>query len=283
LKFDPDNPREHNPRNIGMIADSLQEVGPGRSILIDENNVIIAGNGTVEAAAQVGITKVRIVDIPDDEILARRWTTKTDAQKRRGSLYDNRTTDLSDWNREQMEALREESMLERLFTDEEMAHLFRDPTQIQVDPGSGGDDFEEEPDERQTRVRPGDIWQVGVHSVACMDSTNPATLPRLVGRERGGVVGIFTSPPYAEQRASHYESIPEEEYLDWWMPVQVAAHQILQDDGSFFINIKAHAQGGERSLYVMDLIAAMKRRWGWHFVDELCWLRRSARGSGPTD
>ena len=47
---DPRNAREHNPRNIGMIVDSLHQVGAARSIVIDENNVILAGNGVVEAA-----------------------------------------------------------------------------------------------------------------------------------------------------------------------------------------------------------------------------------------
>src|SRR4051794_39967590 len=41
LVEDPDNRRAHTPRNIGMIADSLQAVGVGRSIVIDEKNQLI--------------------------------------------------------------------------------------------------------------------------------------------------------------------------------------------------------------------------------------------------
>jgi len=60
---------------------------------------------------------------------------------------------------------------------------------------------------------------------------------------------------------------------------------LLADDGSYFLNIKPHADDGERSLYVMDLVIAHKRQWGWRFVDELCW-RKTDNGvpaAGETD
>lgn len=48
---DPENRRKHNPRNLAMVAESLQQVGAARSIVIDENDVILAGNGVAAAAA----------------------------------------------------------------------------------------------------------------------------------------------------------------------------------------------------------------------------------------
>jgi DNA modification methylase len=39
------------------------------------------------------------------------------------------------------------------------------------------------------------------------------------------------------------------------------------------LNIKEHAEAGERSLYVMDLVIAHKRQWGWRFVDTFCWRK----------
>src|SRR5690349_25083987 len=61
LTPDPANARQHNPRNVGMIQDALQEVGAARSIVIDEAGTILAGNATVEAAAAAGITRVQVV------------------------------------------------------------------------------------------------------------------------------------------------------------------------------------------------------------------------------
>ncbi len=70
LKPDSANARKHNPRNIGMIVDSLQEVGASRSIVIDEDDNILAGNGTIEAAAEAGITRLKVVEADGNEIIA---------------------------------------------------------------------------------------------------------------------------------------------------------------------------------------------------------------------
>jgi hypothetical protein len=48
---DPDNARLHTPRNIGVIEDSMQTDGAGRSILVDQDGVTIAGAGAWEAVA----------------------------------------------------------------------------------------------------------------------------------------------------------------------------------------------------------------------------------------
>ena len=42
---------------------------------------------------------------------------------------------------------------------------------------------------------------------------------------------------------------------------------------AYFLNIKEHADDGERDLYVMDLVIAHRRQWGWRFVDTFCWRK----------
>jgi len=74
LKPDAQNARKHNPRNIGMIVDSLQKVGGARSIVIDEDDVILAGNGVIEAAAEAGIERLRVIEADGNEIIAVRRT-----------------------------------------------------------------------------------------------------------------------------------------------------------------------------------------------------------------
>ena len=86
------------------------------------------------------------------------------------------------------------------------------------------------------------------------------------------------SPPYAEQRKEQYGGVPTAEYVAWWEAVQANVKANLAQDGSFFVNIKPHCEDGERVLYVFDLVLAMRRRWGWRFVDELCWLRSGVPG-----
>ena len=113
------------------------------------------------------------------------------------------------------------------------------------------------------------------HKLICGDCTDAAVVARLMGGEKAN--GAFTSPPYAMQRKDTYGGTPTGEYVDWWEGVQACVRSVLAEDGSFFVNIKPHCEDGERVLYVFDLVLAMQRRWGWKFVDELCW-RNTANG-----
>lgn len=98
LKPDRDNRRAHNPRNVGMIEDALHKVGAGRSIVIDENGMILAGNATIEAAALAGIENVQVVKTDGNTIIAVQRDNLTDEQKRDLGLYDNRTAELATWD-----------------------------------------------------------------------------------------------------------------------------------------------------------------------------------------
>jgi ParB-like chromosome segregation protein Spo0J len=102
LTPDPENRRQHSARNLAMIVDSLQRDGFGRSILIDENNTVLAGNATIDAAAEVGIERVRIVEASGHEIIAVRRRGLTDSQKRSLSISDNRAAELATWDLAQL-------------------------------------------------------------------------------------------------------------------------------------------------------------------------------------
>jgi len=127
LKPDPRNARRHTPRNIGMIRQSLGEIGAARSIVIDENGVVLAGNGVVEAAADAGIERVQIVDADGETIIAVCRSGLTSEQKTRLSLYDNRAGELSDWEPLELAMLQEEGFdFSAMFTDKEMVGILGD-------------------------------------------------------------------------------------------------------------------------------------------------------------
>jgi hypothetical protein len=123
---DPDNAREHTPRNIGMLVDSLQQLGSGRSVLIDEDGKLIAGNGVTEAALEAGIVKLRVIDTEGDEIIAVRRKNLTAEQKVDLALRDNRIGELSKWKPDKLKELEEKKLvrLDHLFSEKEKAKLF---------------------------------------------------------------------------------------------------------------------------------------------------------------
>ena len=127
LTPDPKNARAHNPRNVGMIVDALHEVGAARSIVIDEGGRILAGNATIEAAAEAGIEKVRVVEADGNEIIAVQRKGLTKEQKRRLALYDNRSAELAEWDAEILASLAEDDVnLDGLFTEDELVALMVD-------------------------------------------------------------------------------------------------------------------------------------------------------------
>ena len=89
LDLDPKNARKHDEKNLKAIADSLEQFGQRKPIVVTAANVIVAGNGTVEAAKSLGWAEVSIVRIPVD------WTPE---MVKAYALADNRTAELAEWD-----------------------------------------------------------------------------------------------------------------------------------------------------------------------------------------
>ena len=96
---DPRNARTHSDRNKSAVRASLRDSGAGRSVLLDNDDVIIAGNCAVEQATDLGIP-IRVVDSDGSELIAVRRTDLGTDDRRRAALAiaDNRTTDLSEFD-----------------------------------------------------------------------------------------------------------------------------------------------------------------------------------------
>ena len=207
LHLDQRNARKRGPRASGMLEASLQEVGVARSIVIDEAGNILAGNGTVEAAEQVGIERVQVVDADGETIVAVRRTGLTKAQKRRLALLDNRTAELAEWEPEVLAELATDGVkLDDLFVGDELDAILAGMEQA-PEPGAGGDEFDATPEEGPTVCQPKDLWQLGPHRLMCGDSTKREDVERLMGGERAGCV--LTDPPYGINREGITNDDPE--------------------------------------------------------------------------
>lgn len=99
IRFDKRNYRRHNERNMDLIRKSLVENGAGRSILLDKDNSIIAGNGVYEQAEKLGL-RVRVIETDGTEIVAVKRTdiAEDDDKRRRLAVLDNSASDSSDFD-----------------------------------------------------------------------------------------------------------------------------------------------------------------------------------------
>ena len=113
IKLDSKNYRVHSDKNKMIIDKSLKELGAGRSILIDSENEIIAGNGVFEQAEKQNI-KIKIVETDGTELIAvKRTDLKTNDKKRKKlALIDNHSTDTSNFDFEVINGDFEEVELE---------------------------------------------------------------------------------------------------------------------------------------------------------------------------
>ncbi|MGF6633540.1 site-specific DNA-methyltransferase [Paraburkholderia sp. MM6662-R1] len=257
------NARTHSDAQIAQIAASIREWGWTIPILVDEDGNLIAGHGRVLAARQLDLESA-------PTMVARGWT---EAQKRAYMLADNRLAEVAEWDDELLQIeLRD---LQSIDFDIRLAGF--DELYIAHEQVVGGDETAEpDIDLRATAVTMrGDLWRMGDHCLLCGDCRSCEDVDRaLQGRH---IQVAFTSPPYAQQRvydpSSGFEPIKPSEYVRWFAPVAANVARHINADGSWFVNIKAAAEGLDTELYVFDLVLAHAREWGWHFATEFCWER----------
>jgi DNA modification methylase len=260
------NARTHSDVQIGQLMASIREGGWTIPVLVDEAGSIIAGHGRVLAAQRMGL-----VDVPT--MVARGWS---EAQKRAYLIADNKLTENGGWDDAMLRvelndlvAMGFDAMLTG-FSAQEVDALATDPP---GDLPADADDIPEAPAQIVTQC--GDVWQLGRHRLVCGDCRDAETVARLLD---GRSINLgFTSPPYAVQRAydvaSGFKPIKPDDYVAWFAPVAANVATHLAADGSWFVNIKPACDGLDTELYVLDLVLAHARQWGWHFATEFCWER----------
>jgi DNA modification methylase len=192
LKSDHKNARRRTDRSASLIAESLKRYGAARSIVIDEDGRILAGNGTVEGAKKAGIDKIRIIEAEGDELIAVRRAGLSEDEKVGLALADNRTSDLSDWDKDMLQQLSEEHDIAPWFDADDLAEILGTVEQLPAEGLTDADDVPEAPEEPISKT--GDIWILGRHRVMCGDSTVITDVERLMDGNRVDL--IFTDPPY---------------------------------------------------------------------------------------
>lgn len=197
LLLDSDNPRLHDERNIGTIKSSLKDVGPARSIVIDEDNTILAGNGVTTAALQLGMNKLKIVEADGETIVAVRMHGLTQEQKTRLKVYDNRAGEQATWDAEVLLRISKDDpdLMSALFDKKDWAKLMQSiekPDKGQADPGADLDRADEL--QLEWEVQKGDIWQLGMHRIGCGDCRDPQFVAELMQGERADIT--WTDPPW---------------------------------------------------------------------------------------
>lgn len=121
LTPDPNNARKHDAKNLDAIAGSLKLFGQRKPIVVTPDNVVVAGNGTLEAAKQLGWDEIVVARTP------RGWTWE---QIKAFALADNRTAELAEWDAEVLK----DQMLELDAVGWDIAEFGFEPLHPPLDP-----------------------------------------------------------------------------------------------------------------------------------------------------
>ena len=231
IKFDAHNYRKHSDKNKSLINKSLKECGAGRSIVIDNDGEIIAGNGIYEQAQKLNIP-TKIIETDGSElVVVKRTDLKTNDEKRKQlAIMDNSTSDSSEFDLESLQADFDVDELQDWGLDVEFDSL--EEQEIIED---------EVPEEVETRCKLGDIWQLGNHRLMCGDSTSVADVQKLMDGEKADL--LITDPPYnvayegktKDKLTIQNDSLDDANFREFLKDAFFAADSVMKPGAVFYI------------------------------------------------
>lgn len=213
LKIKDLKPYEKNPRKndgaVEYVANSIKEFGFKVPIVIDKDNVIVAGHTRYKAAKKLGLKEVPAI-VADD---------LTDEQVKAFRLADNKVAEQTEWDY----ALLADELDEILGIDMEDFGFSFSEEDVEV--------VEDAPviePKKDPVTKLGDMWKMGGHLLLCGDSTNITDVERLMGGEKADMV--FTDPPYgyeyqSNRRGEKFEVLKnDDKILDFFPNIQMVCN-----------------------------------------------------------
>jgi DNA modification methylase len=178
VKGNPNNPRVIKNDKFKKLVKSIQEFPEMlklRPIVVDENMIVLGGNMRLKASKEAGLKEVW-VEVAEG---------LTEEQKKEFIVKDN--VGFGDW---------EWDMLANEWVSVQLAEWGLDVWENEDDkePEAGLIEDDEIPEVKESKVKRGDIWQLGEHRIMCGDSTSSDDVDKLMNGEKADMV--FTDPPY---------------------------------------------------------------------------------------
>lgn len=217
-------PYENNPRNndkaVDSVARSIKEFGFKVPIIIDKNNVIIAGHTRLKAAKKLGLKDVPVIvadDLTDDQIKAFR-------------LVDNKVAEIATWN--------DELLLEELKNIDFDMTLFNFEEPLANDEGEDFDIDEAIESISVPVSKRGEIWLLGDHKLICGDSTTDDVLTLMNG-EKADL--YLSDPPYnvavsnSQGMTIENDDMGDSEFKEFLSKAFYQVEKVLKDGAAFYV------------------------------------------------
>ena len=241
------NARTHSKKQIKQIADSIRQFGFTNPLLIDKDNMILAGHGRLAAAGLLALESLPCV----------RLEHMSPAQKKAYVLADNKLALNAGWDDELL-AL---ELQELLAVDSDFEIGITGFTIAEVDglieglaieePGSPRDDLLPPLSDTPAVTQLGDIWQLGRHRLICGSALEVQVVDGLMAGELAQMV--FTDPPYNVPIEGHVSGLGEVKHREFAMASgEMNQAQFTAFLTSAFNNLAAHTADGSIHFICMD-------------------------------
>jgi DNA modification methylase len=176
IKANPNNPRTIKDDKFFKLVQSLKdlpEMAKVRPVVVNQDMVVLGGNMRLKAMKEAGWKEapVEIVDWDEDK-------------QRQFIIKDN--VGFGEWDWEMLANEWDAEQLDDWGLD---IPAFDDPKELEAEE----DDYEM-PDELQTDIVLGDLFEIGPHRLLCGDSTDSDAVAKLMDGQKADMV--FTDPPY---------------------------------------------------------------------------------------
>lgn len=218
------NTKKHDDTQIANVAESIKQYGFVQPLVVDKNNVVVIGHCRLLAAKKLKMADVPCVCVDD----------LTPEQVNALRIVDNKSNE-SEWD---LDLLADELLdidLSGFDFDFGVDTYAEEETEIVED------ETPEVDEENEPITKLGDIWQLGRHRLVCGDSTDKATVEKLMNGAKADMV--FTDPPYGMLKLAdgvlndQLDSVHQRSknnLLDFnkkWIPL---TFENLKDNGSWY-------------------------------------------------
>ena len=220
-------PYANNPRDnddaVDYVAESIKEFGFKVPIIIDKDNVIVAGHTRYKACEKLGINEVPCI-IADD---------LTEEQIKAFRLADNKVAEIATWDFEKLEL--------ELSTLEMDMELFGFESYEDDEPQEvAEDDYEVEVPE-EPKAKYGDVYQLGKHRLMCGDSTSIDDVEKLMNGAKVDL--LITDPPYnvnyegatKDKLTIMNDKMDNDNFRQFLLDAFKCADNVMKDGAAFYI------------------------------------------------
>ena len=246
---DDKNMNKHNEYGMSLLEKSISKYGLGRSILVDKNNKIIAGNGVTETAANIGLDDVIIVPTNGRQlVVVQRTDLDLDSKEARElALADNAVAHVNlEWDEEQLQAVTEEWGIDWKEWGVDLPE-FENVEEVEAQE----DDFDVPEGGIETDIIIGDLFEIGEHRLLCGDSTDSDSVAKLMKGEKADI--MVSDPPYGIDLDTDYSK----------MGATTTKYEKIKGDDKEFDLTDVISISGTKEQYI----------WGGdYFVNSLDWM-----------